>query len=158
MSDHLDTGEKVVNVEGLLVERDVLGIIEAIQDYSDRLVVMYIDPNRADFSSAPWLIAERCNDGLLRRVMEVWELDKTVLDRIRAADTHTLDVLDAIGNHNAKVRLEKERHFKDEAAELNDLMVAVLKNPKTTYSFPTPMGEIVTLDDHLGVVKREPKG
>lgn len=98
-------------IEGLgYVDYDVLGVIAEIQRIWPRLRVQYLDPDRfADLTDAPWRIVEMTPRGPVV-VMEVWNLDKSVIDKIWAAD-------DTRRGNDITSRIKKQQ----EVAELNRL-------------------------------------
>lgn len=151
----LNTNIEIVQVENLLVEKDVLGIIEKIQEYDPNLRVMYLDPDKAEFCDAPWIIAELCPDGLLRKVFEVWELNDTVLTRVIMADNRRRNILDDIERHNVSQREATQRRFQEEREEMKDVFKTVFSSPKGRYSFPNSQGQVVVLDDSIGIVKKD---
>jgi len=140
------------------VERDVLGIVEWIRNYGDyyaQIDVAYLDPDKCDSPfDAPYIIFEHCRDGIPRLVCSVWKLDETVKERIKAADTTLYDVGAQIEKHNEARRKELAQASKDRMAEAGDIYAHALANPKTSYTFPNTDGDNVTLDDHVGIVKR----
>jgi len=87
VSKILDLGNGMIQIDGLIVDKALYSIMEKVKEYDPNLEVMYCDPNRAEPFDAPWVIVERCNDGLYRRVFEVWDLNESVLERIYNADT-----------------------------------------------------------------------
>jgi hypothetical protein len=143
--------------ESLLREQeDVFRIVERIRAYDPNLDVAYLDPDKGSISDAPYVIVEHCRDGVTRLLFSVWELNASVMDRIYAADTTKVDVQGAIDLANEKARKELTEKKKERFGEAKDITEHIIKNPKGTYSFPTAAGEIVTLRDDEGIIKREP--
>jgi len=142
---------------GVVVERDVLAIVEWIRNYDPDLDVVYLDPNRFDLSvdDPPYKVIERCPDGLTRVVFSCWTLDERVKERIIAADTWITDVQGRLEANNQGVRDSQQEAFKDSMAEAHDQVVHLLKNPKTSYTLTNSDGELVTIEDDKGVVKRD---
>lgn len=144
------------NPESLLREQeDVFRVVEQIRAYDPNLDVAYLDPDKGSISDAPYVIVEHCRDGITRLLFSVWELNASVMERIYAADTTKVDVQGAIDLANEKARKEIEEHKADRFGEAKDVTSHILKNPKGTYSFPTAGGEVVTLRDDEGIIKRE---
>ena len=141
---------------GVIVHRDVLNIVDKIRAYDENLEVQYLDPDRfPEFGDAPYRIVERCKDGFTRLVFSVWELDERVLERLYKADTARVDVMANLDANNARVKTEANRRFKEEIlSEAHDIMKSAMKAP-TTFKFKNNDGELVTLEDDKGVVKRE---
>lgn len=152
----LNTGREVINVDGVLVEKGVYDLVAKIKEYDENLEVLYLDPSRVmvEAFDAPWMIAERCKDGQLRTVFSVWELNDSVLERIWQADNQKFNVQTRLEANNESARQEIRRRYQDVRDEAKDIVQHILKNPKGRYSFPSTTGETVTLDDHVGVIKR----
>jgi hypothetical protein len=141
---------------GVLVEADVLDIVEWIRNYHPNLDVVYLDPTRFDLSidDPPYKVIERCNDGMTRVVFSCWTLDNRVKERIIAADTQHSDILGSMEKTEQALKNDKKRRFKDEMAEAHDLAAHLLRNPKTSYTFHDSDGDLITVEDDRGVVKR----
>lgn len=144
----MSPGSRMVNVDGYVVEEDLLGVIGEIQTRWPELKVQYLDPSKfAEPGEAPWRIVETCKDGVDRLVCQVWEFDKRVIERIYAADMQNPDFLKNLDAHNIAVRLESERRFKEEMDEAQDIVEHVIKSPKGRYTIPAHDGGIVLIDD-----------
>jgi len=150
------TAQRLVDLgRGVRVEQDVLGIVEEIRKRWPVLDVQFLDPGRfEELTDAPYRIIEHCADGFDRVVFSTWTLDKRVLDRIYAADTLRGSILDRIDSNNNHLRAGEKQRFAERVAEAHDLAVHALK-ARTTYKFRNSDGELVTLRDDEGVVKRD---
>jgi hypothetical protein len=146
-----DSGKEIIEVDGMLVEKDVFDIVRRLREYDDSLDIMYLDPDRAELNEAPYIIVERCKDGLTRRVFEAWTLDERILERVYNADTSRHDLMAIMDGRMVQWKNEREQRFKEERAEAKDIFVHLLKNPTTTYSFPNGHGQVVRMDDKYGV-------
>lgn len=125
--------------EGVVVEDDVLGVIKRIREYDPNLIVQYCDPALAEALDAPWRILEDCPDGVRRLVMEVWELDMRVMERLAAVDTHHLDLQAHLDMINEQARTQQKRRFKEEIAAVSELVHGVLNSSKDTYTGINPL-------------------
>jgi len=148
-----DTGKDLVEVQGMLVEKDALNIVDKLRAYDDNLDILYLSPDRADgeVNEAPYIIVEKCRDGYWRRVFEVWTLDEKVLERIYNADTTRHDLMAVMDGRVVDLKKERNQRFKEQLAESTDIYAHLLKNPTTSYSFPNADGQIVKMDDKFGV-------
>jgi len=155
MTRILDLGNGFVQVDDYVVEKDVLHIIERIRDYDPNLDVLFLNPDRAGLFDAPWVVIEHCPDGMTRKVFEVWELNDSVIERLVMADTKRVDVLANLDKAVAQAKTENNRRFEERRLESQDKLAHLLANPRTTYTLPNNDGEILTIDDHFGVTKRE---
>lgn len=132
--------KKLVQIaEGYVVEEDMLGVIAEIQRLWPTLSVQYCDPALAEAFDAPWRIVENCPDGLQRPVMEVWELDNRVLERIAAVDTQKVDLLASLDNINNDIRQAHKRRFREEIAAVSEMVAGVLRSHKDTYKATNPV-------------------
>lgn len=147
----LDVGEKYVNVDGNLVEADALRIAEAVRDYDENLCIICVDPNTSDINDAPFIVAQRCPDGVLRRVFECWELNDTVLQRIEAADTTRHDIQAYIEYKNAEARKESRMKYQEKRLELIDIGVSMIKNKKSSFSYKDP-----NTNEHVTIYEDRP--
>ena len=148
MNNILDVGTEYVNVDGQIVERDALLVAEAINEYDPSLRVICVDPATSDINDAPFIIAQQCPDGVLRRIFEVWELNHSVLERIEAADTTRHDVGKWIEWKNAETRNEAKKRYEEKRLELKEIGVGALRNRKSSFSYKDPdTGELVTIYD-----------
>lgn len=139
----MQTGtEEYVNVEGNLVEKDALAIAERLADYDPNLYIICVDPNVADFTEAPFMVAELCPDGQMRKIMEVWELNNSVIERVMQADTSKYDVLTEMDKINAKIKLNNQQRYEEVMLENKEMATSIIQSPKTSYTFPNSHGGI----------------
>ena len=124
---------------GIIVEEDVLGIVKRIQQYDPNLTIQYCDPDKSEVYDAPYRIMEQCPDGIQRMVMEVWELDERVIQRLFASDTQRHNVLEGVDNRNAMVMAGIRQRYRDENAALSELVRDILNTPKDTYKATNPV-------------------
>lgn len=131
--------------ESSIVERDVLNVIQQIMEYDTNLKVQYVERNQA-VGDAPYRIIEKCNDGEWRVLFYAWQMDERVLERIRMADCHMVDVLSTVDKHNADLRQKEGRRFQERMGEAADITTHILKSPKGRYTFKDG-DKLVTIDD-----------
>lgn len=138
----LDVGSEYVNVDGALVEKDALGVAEALAAYDPNIYIFCLDPNVAGINDAPFIISELCPDGQFRRIFECWRLDKSVVDRVMQADTSKYDILTEMDKINAKAKLNNQKRYEEIMLENQEQAMAVLKSPKSSYTVPNAHGGI----------------
>jgi len=156
MSNLLDVGTEYINVDGQLVERDALLVAEAINDYDPTLRVICVDPVGSNFNDAPFIIAQVCPDGVMRRIFEAWELNNSVLQRIEAADTTRHDVQAKIDWINAEATKASKSRYKEKRVLIQDMGVSLLKHRKSSFTYKDPdTGEFVTIYDDKRPVERK---
>ena len=149
MTNVLDVGSEYINVDGHVVERDALLVAEAINNYDPSLKVICLDPNTAGINDAPFIIAQQCPDGVLRRIFEVWHLDSSVLARIEAADTTKHDVQARIDWVNAEVRGEAKKRYEERMDMNREIALSVLKTKKSKFTYKDKdTGELVTIHEN----------
>jgi hypothetical protein len=141
------TGQFIV-VDGHIVERDALRIAEAIKDYDDNLELLCLDPGRAaGISDAPFLVAERCPDGVLRPVFKAWELNDELLHRIWQSDQQKFDGYARLEEMELASKREKERRYLEFREEAKDIVKSIA-GMKSSYIAPDPgTGENVKFFD-----------
>src|SRR4051812_7571593 len=115
--------------ESTVIEHDVLNIIQQIAEYDHNIKVQYLD-RAASAGDAPWRIIERCKDGEWRVIFYAWQMDQRVLDRIRMADCHAVDILSSVDSHNVSLRQREGRRFQERMGEAADITIHILKSPK----------------------------
>jgi hypothetical protein len=128
------------------IDDDLLGIVDEIHRLWPTLRVVYLDPEQHhDVCDAPFRIIELCHDGVERKVMDVWQLDRRVIDKLHQMDSVDLDKL--VADENAKAKRLQQEKFKEAIAAANDVVAHALHDPRTTYSFRNSKGDLVKLDD-----------
>ena len=135
MTNYYDPGTgDFVALDGMIVERDALRIAEAIRDYDPNLVLLCLDPDRAEgISDAPFIVAECCPDGVLRPVFRAWELNDLILERIRLADTCGFLTYEKFLRDEQKVKDEKLRRYGEWREEVKDV-VSHIAGMKSKYT------------------------
>lgn len=113
--------------EMVLVEDDMLGVVREIARLYPNLTVQFLDPDRALLEDPPYRIVEHTPQGL-KQVMAVWQLDKSVLDRLHAINSYNVDVEKAIEEHNAKVKKEKEYKKAEELGQAADVSASAINH------------------------------
>lgn len=137
----------VLMEDGNVVERDVYNIVQKIREYDPNLIVQYCE-RPDDISDAPYRIVELCKDGFRRVLFSVWTLDDRVIERIAAADTNVFNVGERLEKHNAVIRDDQQRRYRERTAQVQDYMVSMLKSPKGRWSFKDEeTGKLIEVDD-----------
>jgi len=142
------TGQHVL-IDGMVVERDALRVVEAINDYDPNLYVLCVDPQRAEgISEEPFVVVEKCSDGTCRPVMRAWTLDDTLLERIRLSDTHRGNILQTLADMEKKEADKKQERYKDRLGEASDISASIMRMKGSNYSVRDPRtGELITFFD-----------
>lgn len=143
----LQLGKDHVVIDGCIVERDALRIVEAVKAYDPNLELLCL--NRPEsVKEPPFVVAELCKDGFLRPVFSAWELNDTILLRIAAADGQKYNQLAVIEATEKKVREERNRRYKEEMAEAHDIAAHILADHKSKYTVrDSNTGELLTFYD-----------
>lgn len=144
----LQTGKELISVDGMLVEADALSIAERLAEYDPNIVILCLDPARAEsVTEEPFVIAERCRDGVLRPIFKCWELNEMVLTRVQLADGTKFNALDSIEKAEAKFRQENQRRYEERMEESRDI-VKHIAGMKSSYSVrDSQTGELITFYD-----------
>lgn len=131
---------------GVYIEADTLAIVERIQEYDPNLRIKYLDPDRGgELTDPPYKIMELCPDGHERLVFGVWELDHRVLERLYMADTQRHDIMRRLDITNSRARADATRRFTEEREEALEMVQAVIRSPKDTYTLPGPHGTKIVM-------------
>lgn len=153
---YFDPGNgKFVAVDGCLVDRDCLHIAEKIQDYDPNLQLIALDPDdlHASFTSAPFMVIRHKGDGTYERVLEAWELDDRILERLWLADGTKNNQLDQLVSLEAVKKKEQDDANKEKMWQNHELFAGAMRNPKSSFSYKNEEGTLVTIKDNEGVVK-----
>lgn len=141
--------------DGSYIERDLLNIVQKVQEFDPNLRIQYLDPNRtSEPGDAPYRIVETCRDGVDRLVFSVWELDDRVIERLYAADMLNPDFIKNLDATNLMARLNSQRRFREEMDEAKDIVEHVVSSTKGRYSIPSADGEGVILIDDTAPERR----
>ena len=138
-------GRLIQLADGVLVEHDVLGIVQQIQEYDPNLRIKYVQ--NPELGDAPYALFELCKDGIERLVFYIWKLDGSIMERIRAADNARQNVLHVIERNNESVRHQLNKRYREKLMEGNDIVVSYLKSRKGRWTFQNDKGQLVQLDD-----------
>jgi len=148
-----------IMVDDYLVEKDALRIAEAIKEYDPNIEVLCLDPSRAEgVTEEPFIIAEKCKDGVLRPIFKVWELNDMVLLRIKLADGKNFNALKTIEQTEADYKAANERRYKEFREEAADKVkhIAGMKSKYTVEDSIT--GELITFYDDRPSTRTPVKG
>lgn len=130
--------------DGSVVESSVLNVVERIMEIWPNLKVKYLDPDRTEnFFEAPYIVVEVLADGTEVIVMQVWELDDRLIDKLFAADISRYrtkeDFLKQLDEKNALVRRAEKELQKQQDEAIVELVTDVVKTPKDTYTATNPL-------------------
>jgi hypothetical protein len=131
------------------VEHDVANVVnEVARLWPDLKIQICVDPS---FSDPPYRVVEMCKDGVWRPVLNVWQLDNRLLDLLHNCDSYKVDILSQLDTHNTQVRRAQEEAERTWREAAKDVMAAVFKSPKGTYTIPDERpgheGETIKIDD-----------
>ena len=139
----------MINVDGMLVEKDVYEIASRIKEYDENLEIMCLDPSRSSISEAPYVVVERGRDGVYYKVLECWALDASIIDRIAIADTNRHDVLDLADEMAATADAMRVRRYEDRRARNRDLFESFARNKKSKFTYKDELtGDLITIKDN----------
>ena len=162
MTSFIDPGHgDFIAVDGQIVEKKTLYLVEKIKEINPNLEVVCLDPDWADNPfEEPFMVCERVGDQLYK-IFGCWELNDSVIERIHLADTRKFDVQGIIEETNRKVREETERRYLEKREAKKELVasaVSALESNKSSYSFTRDEdGAKVTLYDDRPVKVEKPE-
>ncbi len=142
MSDFLSHDLQIVN--GQIVETDALRIAERVHELNPNLRVQVLESAPTMLGEPPFRVIERGKDGRDHIVLTAWELNETILMRLRAADMSQHDVLARIEKNNQKIKDQQKKDAKESLEQGSRVMYDVMKSPKSKYSVPNEDGTITT--------------
>jgi hypothetical protein len=141
------TGKHVL-IDGQIVERDALRVVEAIKSYDPNIEVLCLDPARAEgISEEPFIIAEMCKDGVLRPIFRCWELNDQILQRLQLADNQRFSTLKTVEESEAAFKKNNQQRYEEWRAEAKDVVkhVVGMKSKYTVRDSRT--GDLLTFYD-----------
>jgi hypothetical protein len=141
------TGDHVI-VDGNIVERDALRVAEAITEYDPNLYILCVDLNKAEgLTEEPFILAEKCKDGVMRPIFKFWKLDDTILQRVQLADGQKFNGLKTLQEMEADVKRQNERRYEEWRGEAKDIVYHIA-GMKSKYSVrDSNTGELITFFD-----------
>lgn len=133
--------QRLVNVDGAIVEYDALRIAERVNEYDPNLRVQVLDGPARSVDQPPFQVVETCKDGIERIAFTAWILDNRLLERIWLADTQKFRVNDLSMENNQNVREQESKRYREERQEAHAIAQSILRSPKDTYTAPNADGE-----------------
>ena len=149
----LNDGKQYIQLGNVLVEKDAMGIAQAIKDYDPDLDLICLDPNSAAFTSAPFMVVWRSPQGHYEKVLEAWELDRRILERLYVADQHKTDTLATIEQWEERNRKLSQSRYEEKLGDNNQLLEAAITNKKSSFTFDNEQGDRVKIND-VGPVEK----
>jgi hypothetical protein len=145
----LDDGKNYLDMGGVWVESDALRIAQAVKDYDDNLEVICLDPAdpRVKITSAPFMVIQRMANGTYQKVLEAWELDNRIMERIWAADQQKNDQLDTLEKWEKAIKDGQDKRYREQLDEANELSLDILASKASGYSFRNKIGDKVKLHE-----------
>lgn len=144
-------GKKHHLIDGVFVEDDALKIAQQIHDYDPKLTLICLDPNDPDvkFTSAPFMVVQEMPNGTYEKVLEAWQLDARILQRIWAADHTKADQLKAMDEMEARFKKEQENQRREAIGDKTEMAIAAFRNTKSSFTFhQEETGDLITINDH----------
>lgn len=132
------------------VPGDMFRVVEEIRFRWPNLRVLFLNPERAGVLDAPYKIVEMTQNGPMF-VMDVWELDQRVIERLHLANGANVDVDKLVQEHNAKVRAEEKRKAKEELEDSTDKLATAIKHfdkGKLEFKFVNEHGQKRVVNEH----------
>lgn len=151
----LDDGKNYIDMGGgVLVERDAYEIAKRIKEYDPDLELICLDPSdpNVKVTSSPFMVVWRNPHGVYEKVLEAWELDARILERLWAADQQKTDQLHTLEQWENQLRKKNESRYREEMDANHELLEAAVRNTKSSFSFHKD-GDLVKIND-VGPVTR----
>lgn len=151
----LSDGKDYINMGGgVLVERDAFEIAKRIKEYDSDLELICLDPAdpNVKVTSAPFMVVWRNPSGIYEKVLEAWQLDARILERLWSADQQKTDQLHTLEQWEAQLRKKNESRYREEMDNNGEMLAAAMKNPKSSFTFHKD-DDLVKIND-VGPVTR----
>lgn len=155
----LNDGKEYLQLGNVLVEKDAYEIAKRIKEYDSDLELICLDPDNPEIkiTSAPFMVVWRSPTGIYEKVLEAWELDARILERLWAADQQKTDQLNTIEKWEEHLRKKNQSRYKEEMHENNSIMAAAIRNPTSSYTIKKG-DDLVTINERGPIsVNREKK-
>ena len=145
----LDDGKNYIDMGNCMVEADALRVAQAIKDYDPNLEVIVLDPDapHVKVTSAPFLIVQRMPNGTYQHVLEAWELDDRVIERIWAADQHKNSQWQTLEQMEKAAKEGAAKRYRERLDEANELSIDILASRQSGYSFKNKEGDKIKLHE-----------
>jgi hypothetical protein len=143
----LDDGKNYLDMGGVWVQDDALKVAQAVHDYDENLQVICLDPDRpgVTITSAPFMVIQRMSNGTYQKVLEAWELDDRVLQRIWAADQQKNNQLDTLEKWEKAIKDGQDKRYREALDQANELSIDILASKASAYSFKNKEGDKIKL-------------
>lgn len=149
----LNDGKSYIQLGDVLVDEKMYHIAKKISEYDENLKLICLEPGRVALADAPFMVVCENADGSFHKVLEAWEMDDRILERIWAADQHRFDSLTTIEAWEERNRKLAHNRYKEALAENHEILEAAIRNPKSSFTFENRDGEEVKVND-VGPVTR----
>lgn len=145
----LDLGGEFLAIDGMVVERRALHIVEKLQEINPDLLVLAVDPARTEgLLEEPYQICEIGADGRVYKIFGVWELDDSVITRVQLADSRKFDIEAEIVKNNQQIKDQHRKEFEEKLDAQKDLVASIVDNNKSSYSYrEEETGDLITIYD-----------
>jgi len=155
----LDDGKNYLDMGGVLVEQDALRVAQSIKDYDENLEVICLDPDKPGVkcTSAPFMVVQRMPNGTYQKVLEAWELDDRVIERIWAADQHKNNQWQTLEQMEKAIREGAEKRYREAMDEANELALGVIASKYSSYSFKNKEGDKIKIREKGSVIVNDAK-
>ena len=139
---------RLIDVDGFLVEEDALRVAEKIKEYDPDLEILCLKPEMAGAGEEPFQICHKDSSGVLRKIFGCWELNDMVLERIRLSDGHRVNTIDVLNNMEAQIKKDRDSRYRDLLDEKKDLVDHIAANRRNVYTFRDEVtGDLVKVYD-----------
>jgi hypothetical protein len=155
----LDDGKNYIDMGNCLVEADALRVAQAIHDYDENLEVICLDPDLpgVKVTSAPFMVVQRMPNGTYQKVLEAWELDDRMIERVYAADQHHTNTFQTLEQMEKAAREGAEKRYRESMDEANELALGVIASRYSSYSFKNKEGDKVKIHEEGPVTLNDAK-
>lgn len=145
----LDDGKNYIDMGNCLVEADALRVVQAIRDYDENLEVICLNPSdpNVKITDAPFVVLQRMGNGTYQKVLEAWELDDRILERVWAADQHRNNQFQTLEQMEKAAREGSDKRYREALDMANEVALSIVASKASSYSFKNREGDKVKLHE-----------
>lgn len=146
----MDDGKNYLDMGGVWVESDALRIAQQVHDYDDNLEVIVLDPDRPGIkiTSAPFMVVQRMPNGTYQKVLEAWELDERIMERIWLSDQHRNNQLQTLEQMEKAIKEGIDKRYREKMDEANELSIDIIASKASSYTFKNKEGDKVKIHEN----------
>lgn len=137
--------------DNTFIEAKALDVVEEIMARWPNLRVQYLNPDHfSDITDAPYRVIEFDKMNEPHVVLQVWEMDSSVITKLQAMSAQAMDLAKIVDEANAKMKAERDKAFRDEMDAKKDIALTAWKKAGSKFSYTDTDGtkKVFINDEH----------